>query len=178
MTFTPKTVLFYTTVFFSGALFAIGLQISSMVEPSKVKGFLDISGAWDPSLALVLFSALSVFSIGFALLIKPRIAKNKTPLASDNFHLPTAKEIDKSLILGAAMFGVGWGIAGLCPDLPTAKEIDKSLILGAAMFGVGWGIAGLCPGPTIVNLVHLDAKILVFFIMMLLGMQIAHTLKT
>jgi len=148
MTFTPKTVLFYTTVFFSGALFAIGLQISSMVEPSKVKGFLDISGAWDPSLALVLFSALSVFSIGFALLIKPRIAKNKTPLASDNFHLPTA------------------------------KEIDKSLILGAAMFGVGWGIAGLCPGPTIVNLVHLDAKILVFFIMMLLGMQIAHTLKT
>jgi len=148
MTFTPKTVLFYTTVFFSGALFAIGLQISSMVEPSKVKGFLDISGAWDPSLALVLFSALSVFSIGFALLIKPRIAKNKTPLASDKFHLPTA------------------------------KEIDKSLILGAAMFGVGWGIAGLCPGPTIVNLVHLDAKILVFFIMMLLGMQIAHTLKT
>ena len=148
MTFIPKTVLFYSTVFFSGALFAIGLQISSMVEPSKVKGFLDVSGAWDPSLALVLFSALSVFSIGFAWLIKPRIAQNKSPIASDSFHLPPA------------------------------KEIDKPLILGAVMFGAGWGIAGLCPGPTIVNLVHMDAKILVFFIMMLLGMKIARTLKT
>jgi uncharacterized membrane protein YedE/YeeE len=148
MTFIPKTVLFYSTVFFSGALFAIGLQISSMVEPGKVKGFLDISGAWDPSLALVLFAALSVFSIGFALLIKPRIAQNKSPIAGEKFHLPTA------------------------------KKIDKPLILGAAMFGTGWGIAGLCPGPTIVNLVHLDAKILVFFITMLLGMKIAHKLKT
>jgi len=148
MTFIPKTILFYITVFFSGALFAIGLQVSSMVEPSKVKGFLDISGAWDPSLALVLFSALSVFSIGFALLIKPRIAQNKPPIASDRFHLPTA------------------------------KKIDKPLMLGAVMFGTGWGIAGLCPGPTIVNLVHLDAKIVVFFIMMLLGMKIARTLKT
>jgi len=148
MTFIPKTVFFYITVFFSGALFAIGLQVSSMVEPSKVKGFLDISGAWDPSLALVLFAALSVFSIGFALLIKPRIAQNKSPIASDRFHLPTA------------------------------KKIDKPLMLGAVMFGTGWGIAGLCPGPTIVNLVHLDAKIVVFFIMMLLGMKIARTLKT
>jgi len=148
MTFTPRNLFFYITVFFSGTLFAIGLQISSMVEPSKVKGFLDISGAWDPSLALVLFSALSVFSIGFALLIKPRIAQNKPPIASDKFHLPAA------------------------------KEIDKPLILGAVMFGAGWGIAGLCPGPTIVNLVHMDAKILIFFITMLLGMKIAQTLKT
>lgn len=147
MTSTPKTVLFYITIFFSGSLFAIGLQVSSMVEPSKVKGFLDISGAWDPSLALVLFAALIVFTSGFAWLIKPRIAQNKSPIVSDKFHQPTA------------------------------KPIDKPLIIGAIMFGAGWGIAGLCPGPTIVNLVHLDAKILVFFIMMLLGMKIAGTLK-
>lgn len=140
---TSKQFFFYLWVFIAGAIFAVGLQVAAMVEPSKVKGFLDVTGAWDPSLALVLFSALVVFSLGFKLLIAPRIAQNNAPLLSAKFCLPTR------------------------------KDIDKPLIIGAIMFGAGWGISGLCPGPTIVNLVHLDTKIIVFFVMMLLGMQLS-----
>jgi len=140
---TSKHIFFYLWVFIAGTIFAIGLQVASMVDPRKVKGFLDITGAWDPSLALVLFSALVVFSLGYKLLIAPRIAQNNAPLLTAEFCLPTH------------------------------KEIDTPLIIGAIMFGTGWGISGLCPGPTIVNLVHLDSKIIVFFVMMLLGMKLS-----
>ena len=144
---TSKSLFYYLSVFIAGAIFAIGLQVAAMVDPNKVKGFLDVSGLWDPSLALVLFAALVVFSIGFKLLIQPRIAQDSTPLLSASFHLPTR------------------------------KNIDKPLIIGAILFGAGWGISGLCPGPTLVNLVHFDAKLIAFFVMMLIGMQLAGLLK-
>ncbi|NQZ30500.1 MAG: hypothetical protein HRU06_04455 [Oceanospirillaceae bacterium] len=142
-----KQLFFYLSVFIAGAIFAIGLQVAAMVDPNKVKGFLDITGAWDPSLALVLFSALVVFTVGFKLLIAPKIAQNDSPILSDTFCLPTR------------------------------KDLDKPLIVGAILFGAGWGISGLCPGPTIVNLVHFDAKIMLFFVVMLLAMKLTGFIK-
>ena len=94
----------------SGLLFGIGLGVSGMTDPGKVKGFLDIGGNWDPSLAFVMGGALLIGTILF-----PYITKNKTPLFEQNFSLPTKKEIDKNIIVGSSLFGIGWGLIGLCP---------------------------------------------------------------
>lgn len=94
----------------SGALFGAGLLISQMTNPSKVLAFLDIFGSWDPSLAFVMGGALLVTLIGYHLVLK-----REAPLLGGAFSLPTRKDIDARLIGGAALFGVGWGLAGLCP---------------------------------------------------------------
>jgi uncharacterized protein len=96
--------------FVSGILFGIGLTLSQMTYPNKVIDFLDISGNWDPSLILVMVSALTVTSIFFRLILK-----RPTPLFDKQFYLATKAEIDKPLLLGATIFGVGWGISGYCP---------------------------------------------------------------
>ncbi|MFO0623733.1 MAG: YeeE/YedE family protein [Polyangia bacterium] len=98
------------TSFLLGALFGIGLIVSGMIHPQKVQDFLDVSGQWDASLALVMGGALLVTALTF-----PLIVKRREPLLATKFHLPTAKEIDAKLIVGAALFGIGWGLGGFCP---------------------------------------------------------------
>jgi uncharacterized membrane protein YedE/YeeE len=96
--------------FLSGLLFAIGLVLGGMTQPSKVVGFLDLTGDWDPSLALVMGGALGTHALGRRLVLRrPR------PLLDSRFHLPTRSEIDASLLGGAAIFGIGWGLGGFCP---------------------------------------------------------------
>jgi uncharacterized membrane protein YedE/YeeE len=93
-----------------GILFGLGLTISEMVNPARVIGFLDITGDWDLTLMLVMGSALIVTVIGF-----PLITRKAHPLLAEKFSLPTKTELDVPLISGAALFGIGWGLAGLCP---------------------------------------------------------------
>ena len=96
--------------FGTGALFAVGLAISGMTKPSKVVGFLDIAGAWDASLAFVMVGAIAVHFVAYRI-----ISRRSSPLFDAKFHLPTRKDIDTRLVLGAALFGVGWGLGGFCP---------------------------------------------------------------
>jgi len=94
----------------SGLLFGLGLAVSQMVNPAKVLGFLDVAGRWDPSLALVLVATAGVALIGYRLaLSRPK------PVLAEAFTLPEKTAIDVRLVIGAALFGIGWGLAGLCP---------------------------------------------------------------
>ncbi|WP_087881982.1 YeeE/YedE family protein [Caballeronia mineralivorans] len=93
-----------------GLLFGFGLILSGMANPAKVLGFLDLAGQWDPSLAFVMIGAIALASIGF--FASRRAGK---PLFDQTKHLPAKKKIDVQLIMGSAIFGVGWGIAGFCP---------------------------------------------------------------
>ena len=94
----------------SGLLFGIGLLASGMTDPEKVKGFLDLFGLWDPSLALVMGGAIAVGLIGFTL-----AAKRTTSWSGEPIDLPKSRVVDLRLVLGGILFGVGWGIAGYCP---------------------------------------------------------------
>ena len=119
----------------SGLVFGAGLLISGMVKPTKVLAFLDIFGAWDPSLAVVMIAALAVSAPGFML------ANGRSqPL-----------------------------LAAQCV-LPTKNHIDRPLIVGSALFGVGWGLAGLCPGPALENLATLSPGVVAFVAAMAAGM--------
>ncbi len=93
-----------------GFTFALGLGISGMTLPSKVIGFLDVTGEWDPALAFVMGGAVLVYGLGHALV--PRLRR---PFAAEAFQLPTRRDISPRLLLGATLFGAGWGIGGLCP---------------------------------------------------------------
>jgi uncharacterized membrane protein YedE/YeeE len=118
-----------------GILFGIGLVISDMVNPARVLAFLDVGGNWDPSLAFVMGGALIPSSIAYA------IKKSRSRPAFDTqFHVPTSRSIDTRLILGAALFGLGWGLVGLCPGPAIA-----SLVTGrweTALFAVAM-LAGM-----------------------------------
>jgi uncharacterized protein len=94
----------------AGALFGAGLAIAGMTDPAKVLGFLDISGAWDPSLLLVMAAAVAVTFVAVKLILR-----RPAPVFEERFHLPLAKAVDLPLVAGAAIFGVGWGLAGYCP---------------------------------------------------------------
>lgn len=98
------------STFFAGLLFGVGLTISQMVNPAKVIAFLDISGDWDPSLAIVMVSALAITFFGYRYILR-----TSKPLFSSEFRLPKRQDIDARLILGAVLFGIGWGLVGLCP---------------------------------------------------------------
>ncbi len=126
----------------SGLLFGLGLILSGMANPAKVLGFLDLAGAWDPSLALVMGGAIAVGTVVFAI----------------------AGKRDLSLL-------------GLTIHLPTARHIDKRLVLGSLAFGIGWGLAGVCPGPALVLLGTGSVKGLVFVFSMLVGMGIFEYLE-
>ena len=95
---------------FSGSIFGLGLTISSMTNPDKVLGFLDLFNNWDPSLAFVMGGAIIITAPMLFVL-----TKNKNLILSNEIHLPTNKEIDKKLIIGSLIFGAGWGLVGLCP---------------------------------------------------------------
>lgn len=96
--------------FFAGVLFATGLLVSGMSNPAKVLNFLDITGSWDPTLVFVMGGALMVTLPVFRMVLK-----RSRPLLSERFYLPTKEQIDAPLVTGAAIFGIGWGLAGLCP---------------------------------------------------------------
>lgn len=94
----------------SGLLFGLGLGLSQMIDRDRVLGFLDVKGVWDPTLLFVLGGAVTVTVIAFRFVLR-----RSQPILASQFHLPTKKDIDKPLIIGSALFGVGWGIAGYCP---------------------------------------------------------------
>lgn len=123
------------TEFLVGLLFGLGLMLSGMTDPGKVLGFLDLFGSWDPSLALVMGGAIAIGLMAFGL------AKKRTM----NF-------------LGGAM------------RLPTSNQIDRRLVVGAMLFGAGWGLAGFCPGPALVSMASGQIKAALFVAFMLIGM--------
>lgn len=129
--------------FLAGLLFGLGLMLAGMTDPSKVLAFLDLAGAWDPSLALVMGGGIAVGLGAFTL----------------------AKGRSKTL-LGSAIF------------LPQATVIDRRLLGGSALFGVGWGLAGFCPGPALVSLGLGDAKVWVFVAAMVAGMLVFEWLES
>lgn len=94
----------------AGVLFGVGLVVSGMTRPEKVLGFLDIFGAWDPSLALVMAGAIAVHFFAYRF-----VRGRPAPLCTDKFALPTRRDIDVRLLLGAMLFGLGWGLGGYCP---------------------------------------------------------------
>lgn len=126
----------------AGLVFGLGLIVSGMANPAKVLGFLDLAGAWDPSLAFVMAGAIAVAMVGF-------LAARRRTLS----------------ILGAQM------------RVPSARRIDRRLVLGSLLFGVGWGVAGFCPGPGLVALGMGEPKALVFLAAMLAGMGIFELLE-
>lgn len=121
----------------AGTLFGAGLAISGMADPTRVRGFLDIAGRWDPTLAFVMAGAILPMAIAW--LIQRRLA---APLAAAQFAVPA-----------------------------TAK-LDSPLIVGSLLFGIGWGVAGLCPGPAIAGLALNPSAALVFVIAMVVGMTV------
>ena len=120
--------------FIASVLFGLGLAISGMLNPAKVIGFLDITGKWDPSLAFVMGGALAVTVFSFR-----RVLRRSTPIISDMFHLPTQKNLDGRLITGAAIFGVGWAVSGLCPGpaLASVGFLDESLLIFVLALVIG-----------------------------------------
>ncbi len=117
-----------------GALFAIGLGISGMTQPAKVVGFLDLFGAWDPALMFVMGSAVMVNFVGYRLAVgRPH------PLLAARFDVPTRRDIDWQLLLGATLFGAGWGLAGFCPGPAlvalASGSVDVMVFVGAMFAG-------------------------------------------
>lgn len=118
--------------FASGLVFGLGLIVSGMADPAKVLNFLDLAGTWDPSLAFVMGGAVVVTFIGYRLVLA-----RKAPLLMGSFDVPASKQIDLSLVGGAAMFGIGWGIGGFCPG-PALTALPLlapgTLVFVSAMF--------------------------------------------
>ena len=105
-----------------GTLFGAGLAISQMIDPARVIGFLDVAGRWDPTLAFVMIGALAVTIPAFALARRQGIS----PALGGAFRIPTARDIDGPLLLGAAIFGIGWGLSGFCPG-PAIAALSSGL---------------------------------------------------
>lgn len=127
----------FVFAFLSGILFGAGLVVSGMTDTSKVLAFLDVTGDFNPALALVMVGAIGVFLPGYFL--SPRL---KRPLLTQEF------------------------------SHPEKTSVDTSLILGSSLFGIGWGLSGVCPGPAVVNVASLNSGFLGFFVAMLAGMAL------
>lgn len=125
-------------------MFGAGLIVSQMIDPNKVLGFLDVTGDWDPSLALVMAAALLVYGSGYWLVIK----KLDGPVVESDFNHPQK------------------------------KLVDKKLLLGASLFGLGWGLTGICPGPALTNVTTGSIELFGFLFTMLVGMQLSKSIKS
>lgn len=125
----------YLSSFIAGLLFAVGLGLAGMTQPQKIIAFLDVTGAWDPSLMFVMGGALAVHLVTYRL-----VTKRKNPLFDSTFHIPTR------------------------------NEINAKLVIGSALFGIGWGLSGFCPGPALVSLANPETSVLIFVASMLIGM--------
>ena len=114
-----------------GFLFALGLGVAGMTQPGKITAFLDVTGAWDPSLLLVMLGAIAVYAIGYRL-----VRRRPRPVCAEAFHVPTTDRIDRPLALGATLFGIGWGLAGYCPGPAIVAVVAlrrEPLVFTAAM---------------------------------------------
>nr|BFD62408.1 YeeE/YedE thiosulfate transporter family protein [Bdellovibrio sp. HM001] len=120
-----------------GFVFAIGLGVSGMTQPQKVVGFLDLFGNWDPSLVFVMAGAIAVHFVTYRL-----IRRRPTPLLDTKWHVPTK------------------------------TELTPALMVGAVLFGAGWGLAGFCPGPAVTSLASFEPRVFYFVISMLVGMYL------
>ncbi|MBY0269350.1 MAG: YeeE/YedE family protein [Burkholderiales bacterium] len=125
------------TSFLAGLVFGLGLIVSGMANPAKVLGFLDLAGAWDPSLLLVMGGAIAVGVIAFFIARRRTVSLLGTPM-----RLPTSRDIDRRLVGGSLLFGIGWGVAGFCPGpglVALGMGEVKALVFVAAMLG-GMGL--------------------------------------
>jgi len=118
----------------TGLLFGAGLAASGMTNPEKVQGFLDLTGVWDPSLMFVMGGAVVVTLISFRFILKL-----SRPVFSEQFHMPSS------------------------------TSIDTRLIIGAALFGTGWGLVGYCPGPALAAIAYLNSDVMIFLVAMFVG---------
>jgi uncharacterized membrane protein YedE/YeeE len=130
------------TALMAGLIFGLGLYLSGMTNPTKVLAFLDLAGAWDPSLAFVMIGAIAMSSFPYY------VARHR-----------------KVSLLGAPI------------QIPTKRVIDRRLVLGSVVFGIGWGIAGLCPGPALALLLTGRWQVVLFVLSMLVGMLIFEWLE-
>lgn len=131
------------TALMAGLIFGLGLYLSGMTNPAKVLAFLDLAGDWDPSLALVMAGALAVSSVAFYIARRRQVS-----------------------LLGAPF------------QIPTNRKIDRRLVLGSLLFGMGWAIAGLCPGPALALLLTGHWQVVTFTLAMLVGMLIFEGLES
>ncbi|MGH7847947.1 MAG: DUF6691 family protein [Candidatus Binatia bacterium] len=131
------------SAFSAGILFGLGLAVSEMIDPARVIGFLDVAGRWDPTLLLVMAGALAVTTPGFSLILR-----HGRPLLTREF------------------------------SLPARTRVDAPLVAGAAIFGIGWGLAGFCPGPALAALASLSPTVIVFVVAMILGQWLAVRIET
>lgn len=117
-----------------GLVFGAGIALSGMANPAKVLNFFDLAGAWDPSLIFVMGGALAVTFVGYRVVLK-----RPGPLLGGGFHLPTRRDIDPPLVLGSAVFGIGWGIAGFCPGgvIPALGLLRPEPVVFVAAMVVG-----------------------------------------
>lgn len=129
-------MIYNLSSFFCGLLFGCGLTVSNMINPTKIQDFLDFFGNWDPSLALVMFSALTVTWLSYKFTIK----KAKPKLAKQ-FYLPTKTTIDAPLVIGASVFGIGWGLSGYCPG-PSITALSLGS-LDALYFVIGMFVSAI-----------------------------------
>jgi uncharacterized membrane protein YedE/YeeE len=134
-----KIMMKIITPLLAGIIFGLGLLISGMNNPAKVRGFLDIFGDWQPALVAVMVAAIAIFAVAYAL-----SNKMKQPWFHSIFHQPSL------------------------------TVLDKRLFIGAALFGIGWGMVGLCPGPALLNIMTGREDILIFIVALLVGNRIAH----
>ena len=130
------------SVLFSGLIFGIGLSLAGMLDPTKVTSFLNILGKWDPSLGFVMLGGIIVTTLGYFF-----IFKRGKPLFEKDF------------------------------DLPKKQKIDKSLIIGSTLFGIGWGLAGLCPGPVIASLAFDPFGMFLFLLVMVIGLKFGNVIN-
>ncbi|OLO07541.1 hypothetical protein BTW08_12300 [Salinicola sp. MH3R3-1] len=124
--------------YLAGLLFGLGLAISGMTDPARVIGFLDVAGAWDPTLIFVLGGAVVTTFIGYRL-----VWRRQMPLLESRFQLPTRRDLDTRLLGGAALFGIGWGLSGYCPGPAVASLAGLSWPLAAFIMTLllGWWLA-------------------------------------
>lgn len=127
---TPRNLV----AFVSGLLFALGLGIAGMTDPARVLAFLDITGDWNPNLALVMAGGIAV-----VLPVHRILLGRKAPLLDVKFHWPTRSDIDRPLVLGALLFGLGWGLAGICPGpaLTNVASLEPGMLLFVGAMALG-----------------------------------------
>lgn len=134
------------SAFISGLLFGLGLVISQMINPAKVLAFLDVFGRWDPSLALVMAGAVAASSFGYI------VARRRgAPILGTSLEIPTRRDLDFRLLVGAALFGIGWGLIGLCPGPALAilsLGMWQAFVFFAAMIA-GMAAFAMLPSPQV-----------------------------